>query len=854
MSIRMSAVCRLLSLALACGLLAALPPPARAQATGSPPPAPLVIAEGIRITPPPGWQEIDRTQNGFDLAKLPPAGPRDLLALAQITSEEREGHDEALERLADIAAEVPEPAELRVIGGWPAVVRQRVMPLSIGDPAAGPDEPTPPARLVEVRTIALAAAALVVRFDITLAPQGDERLLDEMQAAIERLEVAAVGEPAEAERELEQVARGVELRRQAQQEAPPPAPSAPEPSEPSEPLEPSEPSEPPAGSADLESFAAQAASQPAAAVQLRLGELQIEASADGRKVVVVANQGYAFSTDAGRTFTARSIPNPFPTGGDPTLGVGRSGSFYYSLIGRPDNGSAISVFKSTDSGSTFSFLNHAVSYLQNSGSSVDQPQLAVDRLNQANGKDQIYAVWRKMTAITAGFPDAVEQPRLVCSSDGGATFGAKVSVGTGLRPRVVVGGDGFVYVTYMTETSLLLNKFSSCANGLVSQKGFPITVTSYRPVYCPVVGLDRCSIGLSSPMVAVDDGRPEHVYIAWATSSAAGDSEEVKVADSLDGGKTFPRSVTVSGPAKARRFMPWICANRGIAQLGWYDRSTATGTNNDLTRYLGSTAGIDGTSLATGPRFQVSGVDDAQCRSWPCAPGQASYATSCSVQPQLAGICTSPPGKRCDYARPADCDRGATCQTRRGCPKYGDYNGIGCAAGSVFRAWAAATPPPGVTAPGLGIQLYARATTPRVVILKARHSNKCLDVPANSTADRTPLIQFTCNGRPNQQFEVVPIANGSSSQLVSRNSGKCLDIRGGSTADRALVQQLPCTGGTNQQFRIVDVGGGFRNLVVRNSGKCVDVEGASTADQAAVLQFTCNGQTNQQFLLQDVTP
>jgi len=401
----------------------------------------------------------------------------------------------------------------------------------------------------------------------------------------------------------------------------------------------------------------------------------------------------------------------------------------------------------------------------------------------------------------------------------------------------------------MTANSILLNKYSSCASGLQQQRGFPVTVTSYNPVPCPVTGLDRCSNGLSSPMVAVDDAVASHVFVTWATSTQTG-NENIKVADSLDGGKTFLRKVTVSDSVARRRFMPWICATRSVAYLGWYDRYYATTANNDFTRYFGASVASDGANLVANTVFDFSGVDDAQCRLWPCAPGQTSYATTCSVQPQLAGFCTKPAGKRCAYGRTSDCDPGATCQTARGCPKYGDYNGIACAAGNVYRAWAAAAPPPGVTAPGTSVKLYARTSKPRVVNFIARHSNKCLDVLDDSKADGATLVQFDCGSGLNQQFELIP--TGSYYQIVARNSGKCVEVRAASGADKAVIQQLTCNGGANQRFQLVDMGGGFNKLVIRSSGKCVNVDGPSNL--ARIIQLTCNGQPNQQFHLRDVTP
>ena len=37
----------------------------------------------------------------------------------------------------------------------------------------------------------------------------------------------------------------------------------------------------------------------------------------------------------------------------------------------------------------------------------------------------------------------------------------------------------------------------------------------------------------------------------------------------------------------------------------------------------------------------------------------------------------------------------------------------------------------------------------------SRHSGKCLDVPAASTADSVQLVQYTCNGTAAQSFRLA---------------------------------------------------------------------------------------------------
>jgi hypothetical protein len=320
-------------------------------------------------------------------------------------------------------------------------------------------------------------------------------------------------------------------------------------------------------------------------------------------------------------------------------------------------------------------------------------------------RDQVYSVWRNFTpsgtaancrAIGTGFVT----PSIVCSVDGGANWTGVAALGTGDFPRMTVAQDGFVYVAYRSGNNLMMNKFSSCTTGLVQQVGFPVNITSVNDVTCPVPGLDRCNNGnnLSSTSVAVDDTNPAHIYVAYATNTASG-NEDVVVRESFDGGETWTDGAVVNSSVPARRFMPWVCATNGTAVVSWYDRRTATAANNDLTDfYVGS---------ADGSEINLSVNADPQCASgWRCNVRSTADSDSCSIQPQLAGVCTLS-GAACDFDTPGSCPQpGDVCQIGGGCPKYGDYNANACAAGRVYAAWASATAPPGLPIPG-GINVFA---------------------------------------------------------------------------------------------------------------------------------------------------
>jgi len=683
------------------------------------------VVKNVSLKLPATWRERERGRNSLELVSTAPTDAKVILGRTLIVTENRTSAQEAVERLGDIAAEETTAATLTTIDGWPAIERQIVVTL----PRVGDDrvqKPVAPIETVTVRTVAIAIGTTIVRLETTLAPQANTHLLDEIDAR-QALSITLKGDPARSKTALEVVQRVVRARLTPVQLPVPPSPR-----------EMLELAAPPARvGSTLGEFRPTATTTGATAVQQGVGELEVTASNDGRNVVIAANSGFSNSSDSGRSYTSRgALPAPFPSDGDPSLAVGASSNFYLGWIGFPNGtpaannvtGCSNSLARSTDNGQNFTFRGHMI-VCPNTGSVCfpDQEHIAADRVNQASGNDQIYNVWRNFTpsgtatscgSIGSGFVT----PRIVCSTNGGTSFGAPTNVGTGDFPRVTVGRDGFVYVVYISGSSVVLNKFSSCASGLSQQTGFPVTVGSFTAPPCPIPGLDRCNDGntLASPTVAVDDGNANHVYVAWATSSGSG-NENIIVADSTNGGGSFPRNVRVSGSATARRYMPWVCATGGAAHVGWYDRRSATSAANDRTRYWGGTAAVASSGLVAGWEYDMSGADDAECSTWPCRPRASGDSESCSVQPQLAGVCCTNPAPpatpvcgstRCDLSAPTTCPAGNTCKLGGGCPKYGDYNGVGCASGRVYHAWSSATPPAGATSPGAGINVYAGVRTP----------------------------------------------------------------------------------------------------------------------------------------------
>ncbi|MEY9907258.1 alpha-L-fucosidase [Catenulispora sp. MAP12-49] len=111
----------------------------------------------------------------------------------------------------------------------------------------------------------------------------------------------------------------------------------------------------------------------------------------------------------------------------------------------------------------------------------------------------------------------------------------------------------------------------------------------------------------------------------------------------------------------------------------------------------------------------------------------------------------------------------------------------------------------------------------------------CMDVRGASSADRTPVQLYGCNGTGAQQW--TEPGDGTVTAL-----GKCLDVTAGGTANGTLVQLYSCNGTGAQQWQPRPDG----TMLNPQSGRCLD----DTAFGGAGTQleiWDCNGGTNQKW-------
>jgi alpha-L-fucosidase len=129
-----------------------------------------------------------------------------------------------------------------------------------------------------------------------------------------------------------------------------------------------------------------------------------------------------------------------------------------------------------------------------------------------------------------------------------------------------------------------------------------------------------------------------------------------------------------------------------------------------------------------------------------------------------------------------------------------------------------------------------------------RKSGKVMDVSDASSADGAAIIQWPSSGGTNQQWNLLPNADGSY-RLVNVRSGKVLESPDNSTKGAALDQSTD-DGGDNQWWKLVpsQTSGYYRLVNVRN-GWCADVQDAAITDGVKVIQWPTTDGSNQDWQL-----
>jgi hypothetical protein len=136
------------------------------------------------------------------------------------------------------------------------------------------------------------------------------------------------------------------------------------------------------------------------------------------------------------------------------------------------------------------------------------------------------------------------------------------------------------------------------------------------------------------------------------------------------------------------------------------------------------------------------------------------------------------------------------------------------------------------------------------------NSGKCLGVLGGNMTDGAPVVQWTCNGNPDQTWYWQSSFDGNYLTQIrnSQDPSKCLGVLGASSANGASLVIWTCNTSTDQRwglFNTVYAGTGviywWNVLATRNDGvnEVMGVLAGSTADGAQVVIRTLIGHPDQ---------
>jgi alpha-L-fucosidase len=124
-------------------------------------------------------------------------------------------------------------------------------------------------------------------------------------------------------------------------------------------------------------------------------------------------------------------------------------------------------------------------------------------------------------------------------------------------------------------------------------------------------------------------------------------------------------------------------------------------------------------------------------------------------------------------------------------------------------------------------------------------SGLVLDSGGN-VASGSNLKQWSYNGSPNLQWQLVDLGNGYY-RIVNNTNGMVADSWG-NAGNGAPARQAPWNGGNNQQWRLNSVGNGRYQIINRGTGTALDGAGSTTIG-ATTIMWAPNGSTNNQWTI-----
>jgi hypothetical protein len=121
-----------------------------------------------------------------------------------------------------------------------------------------------------------------------------------------------------------------------------------------------------------------------------------------------------------------------------------------------------------------------------------------------------------------------------------------------------------------------VQKWSSCASGFTAGKQVQVVKAVTEVTDMP--GVDRQVLGNYSPAFDDSDGSAQRIFLVYVNEPSAG-NDGVHVAESRDGGATWPLDSIVNTVGTGQRYFPFVCSTVGKKFVTWYDRRNSSAAN-----------------------------------------------------------------------------------------------------------------------------------------------------------------------------------------------------------------------------------------------------------------------------------
>lgn len=315
--------------------------------------------------------------------------------------------------------------------------------------------------------------------------------------------------------------------------------------------------------------------------------------------------GWSYSSDGGATFTdGGALPNTTNgDAGDPVLARNNvTGRIYFSTL--QFNGSGIQMWRSDNNG--VSWLPPVQAAPGKSGFQ-DKQWHAVDNF-AGPGQGNVYLLVRDF-----GSPGGIFFFR---STDNGNTFGP--NGGTLIVPGnqgayIAVGPDHSVYAFWWNGATIQMRRSTDqgltfapavvVASGLVGGTNGDLSLTGIRQGTSTAAGFRSNGF----PHAAINPASG-HLYVTYATNPAGADKADVFLVQSTNNGATWSPPIRVNDDATTTdQWQPTIAVMPDGLQVGvFYYSRQEDAANNNLFKYYGRIARINGTALTFAPSFAVS--------------------------------------------------------------------------------------------------------------------------------------------------------------------------------------------------------------------------------------------------------